>query len=505
MSCSRPTFRLACCTVILTAFLTAPRPTFSQTSTFFNQRDDQYRLLGLKRAKEAYEIARTELQRQQRLFEAGQIPQSALDKQKQIFSDAEVNYQQSLLAVLFEQQYVSVEQAVKYQSQEGRKRVRLVLNNRSGGGREFRKLLGLDDALFRSLQPDVINDVYVSLMNDQDAIISQPYESKIEVLRYGKPVTLDFGLLQDVNTVSVNLIYGNGTQSRRKILLQKDATFNKVVIQSQPFSQEAELGHSATFGLNMELFSGENSTFKLEVVNLPAAINRYFEDPDGKARLSQIKFTEGNNTRQASLSVFLPDRPGDEVHMDESLVFYVLAVPQNDIQKTQEDAAKKWTLDEIKGINAGYARLELTPRGVGRIQVRMDQLYYGVTAGQAVQTKIHVSNEGSRRLDNIRISTDLPLDWTADLEPAVLPALEIGSESAVRLNLTPPDDATVGKFEIQIHTISMSDNKTIEGEDKTLTVEIKPASSILRVGLIMLFMLGLILVIIAFGIRLARR
>ena len=27
----------------------------AQTGTYFNQRDDQYRLLGLKRAKEAYE------------------------------------------------------------------------------------------------------------------------------------------------------------------------------------------------------------------------------------------------------------------------------------------------------------------------------------------------------------------------------------------------------------------------------------------------------------------
>ncbi|MFQ5766862.1 MAG: hypothetical protein ACE5ID_02630, partial [Acidobacteriota bacterium] len=383
--------RLTCGAVLLAACLTPARPAFSQTSTFFNQRDDQYRLLGLKRAKEAYEIARKELHRQQSLFKAGQISQSTLDRQRQIFSDAEVNYQQSLLAVLFEHQYVAVEQAVKYQSQEGRKRVRLVLNNRSGGGGEFRKLLGLDDALFRSLQPDIINDVYVSLMNDEDAIISQPYESKIDVLRFGEPATLDLGLLQDVNVVSVNLIYGNGTQSRRKILLQKDASFNKVVVQSQPFSQEAELGHSATFGLNLELFSGENSTFKLEVVNLPAAVNRYFADPDGKARLSQIKFTEGNNTRKAALSVFLPDRPGDKVHMDESLTFYVLAVPEDEVQKMQDTAGKTWTLPEIEDLHAGYARLELTPRGVGKIQVRMDQLYYAITAGQSVETKIHVS------------------------------------------------------------------------------------------------------------------
>lgn len=71
-------------------------------SNMFNQRDDQYRVLGLKRAKETYEAARNEFDRQKSLFEKGLISQADLDRTKASFSDAEVNYQQSLLAVLFE-------------------------------------------------------------------------------------------------------------------------------------------------------------------------------------------------------------------------------------------------------------------------------------------------------------------------------------------------------------------------------------------------------------------
>ncbi len=57
----------------------------------FNQRDDQYRLLGLKRSKEYYEVTRKEYERQQTLFEKGLISKVELDRSKNAFTDAEVN------------------------------------------------------------------------------------------------------------------------------------------------------------------------------------------------------------------------------------------------------------------------------------------------------------------------------------------------------------------------------------------------------------------------------
>ena len=132
-------------------------PSFSQVN--YNQRDDKYRVLGLKRAKEAYETARRDYERQEELFKRSLISQADLDHFHNIMSDAEVNYQQSLLAVLFEQQFVSVARAVKYQARDGSKHVRLTVANTSGETAEFQKLLNIDDRLFRSLQPDVVNDL----------------------------------------------------------------------------------------------------------------------------------------------------------------------------------------------------------------------------------------------------------------------------------------------------------------------------------------------------------
>jgi len=61
-----------------------------------------------------------------------------------------------------------VGKAVKYRSKDGGKHAKVQVVNTSGGGAEFEKLLNIDDKLFRSLQPEVITNVYVSLVNDQD-------------------------------------------------------------------------------------------------------------------------------------------------------------------------------------------------------------------------------------------------------------------------------------------------------------------------------------------------
>ena len=150
-----------------------PVTLFGQTGSYFNQRDDQYRLLGLKRAREAYESAKAEFERSKEMRDRELISQQELERAKSLFVDAEVNYQQSLLAVLFEKQYVVVKKAVKYQAKDGYKHVRLTLANTSGGGADYKTMLNIDDELFKSLQPEVIHDVYISLQNDDGAIISK--------------------------------------------------------------------------------------------------------------------------------------------------------------------------------------------------------------------------------------------------------------------------------------------------------------------------------------------
>ena len=471
----------------------------------FNQRDDKYRLLGLKRAKEYYEVTKSEFERQQALFQKGLISQTDLDRAKNSEADAEVNYQQSLLAVLFEQQYVSIERAVKYQAANSAKRVKLTVSNASSGGEEFQKLIGIEDKLFRSLQPDVIQNVYISLYNSDGAIISQPYEVKIEMLKSGEPRDIDFGLLQDVDAVTVNIIYGNGSSRTLKIFLQKDNSANNVAVQSQQFSQEGELGKTATYDLTLELFSGTNNTFSLEVMNLPQQINRYFRDVGTSARLSQIKFTELSNTKKAALDVSLPDRPTDQVPMDKAIPFFVVVAPTNRLDEVRGLQSKLCTEADIKKLNVGYVRLELIPRGKGRLLVRAPQLYFSLKSDGAVQMTADVVNEGTRRLDNVKIDVDIPLGWTKKVEPQVIQTLDIDQEQRVTITAMPPKGISVGRYELRLRTSGLSDNQPVNAEDKTVTAEILAETSVIGTILLVLAILGLIGGMVMFGIRLSKR
>ncbi len=493
--------RLLLSTLLL--FCVGVSMTDAQSSNPFNQRDDKYRLLGLKRAKEAFEVARAEFQRQEEMFERDLITRAELDRARNIFADAEVNYQQSLLAVLFEEQYVTVQSAVKYHAADGSRRVRLTLANASGGSQEFQKLINIDDALFKSLQPDVVNNIYVSLLNESGATISQPYEAKVESLRHGEPVTIDFALLQDLDAVSVYMIYGSGTQRTMKIFLQKDASKNKVAVQSEQFSQEVELGKSATFDLTLELFSGLGNTFGLEVVNLPEQISRFFKESSG-ARLSQIKFTESTHTKRAALEISLPDRPTELVTIDKAIPFYVLVVPRDRVEQLG-DVQRLWDVEEIERLDVGYVRLEVLPRGKGKLLVRAPQLYHAIAADANVTVGIDLVNEGSHRLDNVEIKADLPLNWTKDISPALIPGLDIGAEQHVNLAFTPPDDIDAGKYEVRLRTTGLSNGQPVNGEDKTLTVEILPDSNLLGTILLLLLIVGLVGGIVVFGVKLSRR
>jgi hypothetical protein len=501
MNCLRTKILL----LIIVKFVLLASILYGQTGSYFNQRDDTYKLLGLKRAKEAFETSRRDYARQQELYDKKLISNMELDKAKASLSDAEVNYQQSLLAVLFEKQYVTVSNAVKYHHEDGSKRVRLTLTNASGGTAEFQKLLNVDDKLFRSLQPDIINNLYVSLLNNDQTIISQPYETKIDQLMYGKPKHLEFALLEDLDVVTVFLIYGNGNQRSMKIFLQKDASENKVHVQSEQFSQEIELGKEASYDLSLELFSGGKETYNLIVANLPQQISRYFKASTGQARLSQVKFSESSHTKNASLRISLPNRPTKEVEIDSPIQFYVLVVAREKLPDISDQIDKQLTEEEIKALNVGYARLEMIPRGKGRLLVRAPQLYQSIYNDEIANISIELVNEGNHRLDDIEVQADMPLNWIKNIEPKMISSLEIGEEIRVELTFTPPKDIAVGKYDVRIRTKGRSNNQPVNGEDKTVSVEIQASANVIGTVLIIVFIILVVGGIIGFGVRLSRK
>lgn len=477
----------------------------AQSSSFFNQRDDKYRLLGLKRAKEAYETAKAEFERYQDMYSRQLVAAADLERVRSAYRDAEVNYQQSLLAVLFEQQYVTVAAAVKYYAADKSRHVRITIANTSGGSAEFQKLVNIEDDLFRSLQPDIVNNIYVSVLNDQNAVIGKPYEAKIPVLRYGEPQSVDFTLLQDLDAVTISLIYSNGSQRSMKVFLQKDATVDRVEVQSEQFSQEVDLGETALFDLALELYSGTDNTFALEAINLPSQISRTFKDPVSKARLSQLKFSESTRSKQASLEITLPELPNEQVAIGRPISFYAAAIPGNKLDRMREFGNRPVTEDDLRALDVGFVRLELVARGRGKILVRAPQLFQAIHEGEKARFRIEVVNEGSRRLDNVEVKIDLPFNWTKQVEPTVISQLEINEEKPVDLIFSPPDDIAVGKYDVRVRTTGTSGGEPVVGEDKTINVEILASASVVGTLLIVVAILGLVAAVIVFGVRLSRR
>jgi hypothetical protein len=287
--------------------------------------------------------------------------------------------------------------------------------------------------------------------------------------------------------------------------LQKDNTGNRVAVQSQQFSQEAELGKTASYGLTLELFGGVNTSFSLLVVNLPLQVNRFFKDASTQARLSQIKFTESVNTMRASLEVSLPDRPTDEIVMDRAIPFYAMAVPAARVAELKNAESRQWTEDDIRKLNVGYVKLELMPRGAGRLLVRAPQLYFAVKSGEPVVVTMDLVNEGTRRLDNVKVDVDLPMNWTKTVEPAVVPTLDINQEKRVTLTATPPDGISAGRYEIRLRTSGLSDNQPVNAEDKTVTAEIEEGANVIGTIAIVLAILGIIGGIVVFGVRMSKK
>jgi uncharacterized membrane protein len=189
--------------------------------------------------------------------------------------------------------------------------------------------------------------------------------------------------------------------------------------------------------------------------------------------------------------------------MDKTIPFYVLVVPQQ--MKIPNLHDKKWSGDEFDDLGVGYVRLELIPRGRGRLAVRVPQLFYSVGPDEPIEAVMDIKNDGSRRLDNVKTELDLPLNWRAAIDPQVVPVIGIGEESRVNLKLEPPDGMAPGRYDIRVRTSSLSDNQPVSAEDKTITVEIVPETNVIGTSLLVTLILGLVGAVVYFGIQLTRK
>jgi len=482
--------------------------------------EDVRRLLEVRRRQIELQSARQEVQRLEELFRQGVIPKTNLDRARAELEKAQLAYQEAVLSLLALEPRISVQRAVKYQAADGRRFVRLPVVNLTPtfDDAQFRLLQNFEgaDPIPEELRRRDVRDIFISLKDPGEppmgtgtvversvrgTTISLPYEVHIPRLNYGEERTLTFQLLRDVSSVIVAVSY-KGRTSEQVAQLQAEGE-GVVTVSSTQFSQEADLGGQATYDLRIERSTVDVRSFHLKVVNLPRQITYSFLDPNTQARLSQITFPAGVTEQRLSLRLFLPERADEQVQMDRPLEFWALVGEEAPMAAFREDRA--YTAQELAAARVGRVRLVVIPRGMGRIEVSAESLFSEIPVGGSVETRLLLRNVGTRRVENIKLTAEYPLNWRVELEPAILPALEINREAEVRLRIVPPPDVPVGEYEVRIKTESFAYGRRVPSEDKIYRVSVRARAEVWTTVALIGGLLALVIGIVIFGVRLTRR
>ena len=479
------------------------------------------RLLELKRLDLALKDAKAKRDRAKLLYDQGLGAQATYEAAEIGYHQAQVDFQQSFLRLFAEAPRLDVTSAIKYQKPDGSKYVRVTVKNNSGVVLDY-KLFGIaaeDVQLPDQVKMRELTDIRVSLKEAASlsgstvtpnqaagpipgAVISDPYSAFIPKLAVGEQNTLDFGLLKDVDALEVGLYY-NGREEERQIYLEKDPSANMVSMSAEEVSLEADLGSQATYDLHLEQFTKSSNPFALVTLNLPQQIARDFVEPTSGSRLYQVRFPEGVTSQKLQLKLYLPDKVDERVTLDKPLAFWALVMDASQAQQT--DASKTYADTQVEALKCGKVRLQLIPRGVGKIEVSAPSLYQEIRVTETVELNLTVKNIGTRIVHNIHVSSENPLNWRTFVSPETVPQLEPNQEEVVKLKVLPPSDVGVGDYEVKIKTDAISDNRKVPTQDQSDRIHVMAPPNVKTTAAL----IGLLLVtvggIVVFGIRLTRR
>ena len=255
--------------------------------------------------------------------------------------------------------------------------------------------------------------------------------------------------------------------------------------------------------MRLERSTVDVRSFQLRVLNLPRQVSYSFVDPSTQARLSQINFPAGVTQQSLGLRLFLPEQADASLPIDRPLEFW--AAVMNDQQSTGFEPDGTYTEAQIQASRVGHVRLTAIPRGAGRIEVLANSLFSEIRTGDKVEAVLTVRNTGTRRLDNIKLMTECPLNWKAELVPDLIPSLELNREASVKLRIVPPTDVPVGDYEVPIKSESYAYNRRVPTEDKIFRVNVNAPTNLWATSGLVGGLLVVLLGIVAFGVKLTRR
>ncbi len=515
---------LACCLFVdLQTPLQADTNADERTKT----RTELLNELSLRTAKVVLEYAEDandrygrEYENAKRLFDQSIISKKELDEALSAFAlaqqqlkQARIELEKTKLGFLDNATHITIMEAKKYYDSEGRRMLDLVLKNTSNLT-QAESSLGLTKSESESGWQDPnqirallnVENIIVSIVN-ASSIIGKPYEQVIPVLSYGQREKLTFELLTDVQEAGVKLQYldQNPIES---VFLEKESLQKIPTIVASQFSQEGQLGTNINYDLSLEMLVTSDRNFSLLVTNLPPQINSSFVDAMGGARVTRVRFTEEVSKQQLNLRISIPQKLDVDM-IDKTINFQAWTVTAKQLETInklkREFMDKPIPKQKLDKIDAARVDLALTPKGVGRLEILINNLYVEIKPQQDVNIKADLDNTGTLDLFNIVPEISPPLGWTAQVEPKSIAKLAPGDKKSIKIHLKPGSDVGVGEYEAQIEARGQSGSDVVEALEKRLKIRISAETHIATTLILVLALVGLIGTIMFFGVKLSRR
>jgi uncharacterized membrane protein len=161
--------------------------------------------------------------------------------------------------------------------------------------------------------------------------------------------------------------------------------------------------------------------------------------------------------------------------------------------------------EDLDDVRAMALRLELIPRGVGKLEGSASSLFEEIRRGETARMELVLRNIGTRAVDNIRLHADAPSDWQVTIDPPMTPRLDPGGEVRVLAELAPPESVQVGDFPVRLRTEPYADNRRIESQDQTARIHVVAPPGYAAMSLLGLLVIGLMTGLVYWGVRVTRR
>ena len=479
-------------------------------------------LVTLEHAQETHDRYESTYKNSQMLFDKSIISQKELDEAlsaytqaQQQLKQAQIQLEKTKLSFLANATHITIMEAKKYYDGEGRRMLDLVLKNTSNLT-QAASALGLAEGDPNSVSqwqsPDQIQalldieNIIVSIVSNA-ASIGKPYELIIPLLRYDREEKLTFTLLTDVQEAGVKLKYLDQNVIEN-IYLEKESLQEIPTMVASQFSQEGQLGTDIRYNLDMEMLVTSDTGFSLLVTNLPPQISYSFLDSSSGARITSVRFTELVSKHDLALRLSIPQKL-DVGMIDKTIDFevWVVTAKQAEVLNAlrQEYAGRVIPAETLEAIKAGRGDLSLIPKGTGRLEIRINNLFQEIKPQQEVDIAADLHNDGTLTLFNIVPEVSPPLGWTAEVLPKQIEKLSPAEKQSIQIHLSSGPVVGVVEYEAQIEARGQSGSEVVDALEKRLKVRISARTNITATAVLVAGLVVLISGIVFMGVKLSRR